>query len=335
MSIVRVAALMLGFFSAVLAHATAQRTFVSTAGVDNPACSLVAPCRAFAAAITATSAGGEVIVLDSGGYGTVIISKSVSIVAPDGVYAGISVFSGAGVTIAAGVNDSIILRGLAITSQGGAYGIVLAAGAQLVIDRCVIVGAFTGAGIDINGPNDADILVRDTQISGSDTALNAIGGIFPGKIRLTVETTLLRDVVHGIHIFKVADVVVENSQLLGRTTGGSVTAGSYGVQTDNVNLQSVKLHIANSLIRDFAIGADITETGPSAAASITQSDFAYNGTAVRANNGGIVGLSGNRFAHNVKLLTKDPTLGYVLTSGTNYNFDGGLGDAPTGTGGLY
>ena len=33
------------------ALAASQRTFVSTTGVDNPACSIAAPCRGFAAAI--------------------------------------------------------------------------------------------------------------------------------------------------------------------------------------------------------------------------------------------------------------------------------------------
>jgi len=104
-----------------LAEATAKRTFVASHGVDNPNCSIVAPCRNFAAAITATSAGGEVIVLDSAGYGPVTTTKSISIVAPPGIYAGISVLAGNGVTIDA-PGATVVLRGLSINSQGGANG---------------------------------------------------------------------------------------------------------------------------------------------------------------------------------------------------------------------
>src|SRR5262249_18801333 len=82
---------------ATLAEGASQRTFVSAIGVNNPVCSIGAPCRDFASAITATSPGGEVIVLDSGGYGSVAIAQSVSIIASPGVYAGISVFAGAGI----------------------------------------------------------------------------------------------------------------------------------------------------------------------------------------------------------------------------------------------
>ena len=56
-------------FSATGAATTAQRTFVASTGNDANPCSIAAPCRGFARAITQTSAGGEVIVLDSAGYG--------------------------------------------------------------------------------------------------------------------------------------------------------------------------------------------------------------------------------------------------------------------------
>ena len=86
----------LAFASASLA---AQRTFVASTGLDANPCSIGAPCRSFGAAISHTDSDGEIIVLDSAGYGPVTIIQSVSIIAPPGVYAGISVFSGDGVTI--------------------------------------------------------------------------------------------------------------------------------------------------------------------------------------------------------------------------------------------
>ena len=126
-------------FLPVLAGATAQRTFVSSQGVDNPSCSLVAPCRQFAAAVAATSAGGEVIVMDSAGYGPVTITKSVSIVSPTGVYAGISVFTGAGIVVN-GSGISVVLRGLSLIGQGGIglAGIQFLQGAKLTVLDCDI-----------------------------------------------------------------------------------------------------------------------------------------------------------------------------------------------------
>src|ERR1035437_7928462 len=102
-------------FSAAPAHALATRTWVSGHGADSGACALAAPCRTFAFALTQTASGGEIDVLDPAGYGTMTITKAVSIV-NDGVgVAGIQPGSGfSGVTINAGAFDSVHLRGLTI-----------------------------------------------------------------------------------------------------------------------------------------------------------------------------------------------------------------------------
>ena len=64
------------------AGAQAQRTFVSGVGSDGNPCSRTAPCRTISQALMGTSSGGEVIVLDSAGYGPVTITQAVSIIAP-------------------------------------------------------------------------------------------------------------------------------------------------------------------------------------------------------------------------------------------------------------
>src|SRR5215831_15892668 len=100
--------------------ATAPRTFVASYGNDTHPCTLTQPCRGFVTAAAKTSAGGEVIVLDSAGYGRVQLFQSISIIAPPGVYAGISVDVDAGVTVDdSGSGAAVTLRGLTITAAGG------------------------------------------------------------------------------------------------------------------------------------------------------------------------------------------------------------------------
>ena len=122
-----------------VAAITAQRTFVSGSGVDNPDCSIVRPCRGFAAALTATTAGGEIIVLDSGGYGRLTITKSISIIAPPGIYAGVSVAAGFdGVTVNA-PGATVVLRGLSINGLGGSgNGILVQQAGRIRIEGCVV-----------------------------------------------------------------------------------------------------------------------------------------------------------------------------------------------------
>lgn len=159
-AIIRVVTMLIALVSALDAGATAQRTFVASNGSDSDPCSLAAPCRSFGAAIAQTNDGGEVIVLDSAGYGAATITKSVSIIAPSGVYAGISVFSGDGVTIN-DPNAIVVLRGLAINGQGGEVGIAISAATEVHVEN-VTVSNMGASGIYLNA--NAPLLIKDSIV---------------------------------------------------------------------------------------------------------------------------------------------------------------------------
>src|ERR1700733_338378 len=77
--------LLAGFLAPVLlsapAHAQlATRTWVSGVGDDmSPSCSRTAPCKTFAGAISLTDTNGEIDCIDPGGFGTLTITKSITI----------------------------------------------------------------------------------------------------------------------------------------------------------------------------------------------------------------------------------------------------------------
>src|SRR4030088_220033 len=95
------------------AHAQAQRTWVMGNGDDVNPCSRTAPCKTFAGAISKTQAGGIISVLDSAGYGQVMITKSISIIA-EGAQASILTGGLTGIVINAGASDVVDLQGLFI-----------------------------------------------------------------------------------------------------------------------------------------------------------------------------------------------------------------------------
>jgi len=195
MSFTRCALALSALLVSSLALAAAQRTFVSTAGVNNPSCSLGSPCRDFTAAIAATNAGGEVIVLDSGGYGSVTIGQAVSIIAPSGVYAGVSVLAGDGVTVAAGPAAKVTLRGLTINGQGGDTGIVVTAAGEVNVEQCVIANLGVD-GIRIDGGG--SIHVRDTMVrSNGRHGLNVTAGTPEVSV---VDSQFARNGLHGLMV---------------------------------------------------------------------------------------------------------------------------------------
>src|SRR5947209_87552 len=93
------------------ARAQENRTFVSVLGDDANNCRRVHPCKTFAGAITRTNPGGEIDVLDTGGFGTIPITKSVTI--DGGGFVASSLASGTnGINVNAGADDVVILKHL-------------------------------------------------------------------------------------------------------------------------------------------------------------------------------------------------------------------------------
>src|ERR1700733_9547982 len=128
-----------GAFFATASIAQSTRTFVSGQGKDKGSCSQTAPCRTLTKAISQTSAGGVVVALDSASYAPITITKAVTVEAPAG--AAITVTSGDGIDINAGVTDVVILRGLTVNNQGSSgNGIVFNTGATVHIEKCIANG---------------------------------------------------------------------------------------------------------------------------------------------------------------------------------------------------
>jgi hypothetical protein len=204
------------------ALATIQRTFVSANGNDTNPCTNALPCRSFGHAIGQTNAGGEIVVLDSAGYGRVTINKSVTIVAPPGVYAGISVFPGTnGVDIATPGID-VVLRGLTINGQGGITGVMFLDGNSLVVEDCLIAD-MSSTGLSLTAPN-SNVTIRNTVVrNNSNLGVRvASGDVLDARIdRVTIEGSQF-----GLEVSTGARAHVRDSTIARNSMGGvSVVPG--------------------------------------------------------------------------------------------------------------
>ena len=179
-----------------LAQAQAVRTYVSGVGDDDNPCSRTAPCRTFAGAIAKTNTGGEINALDAGGYGTVVISKSITIDG-SGPLSSILASNGAtGIMINApgtiGTPSAVRLRGLSINGAGsGSHGIRVMAASNVSVEECVIDG-FTGNGINVESTSATRLFAQNTTIrnntgsgitvvpGGAQVALSGVALVFNG-----------------------------------------------------------------------------------------------------------------------------------------------------------
>ena len=212
----------------VPAHAASpQRTFVASYGNDANACSLTAPCRGFQAAINAVAAGGEVVALDSGGYGTMEIRKSVAVVVPAGIHAGLSPSTGIPlpgfpgqstvVLIDIANTDVVALRGLNINRQGSVTG-----------------------GIDWISPNGGIVYIENTVVNGFPNE-----GLFMGALSqatVFVKDSVFRSNGYGIYVRRAAAssglnrVIVDNVRIEASAFSGFVQEGFVHGNLRNVAL---------------------------------------------------------------------------------------------------
>jgi hypothetical protein len=145
-----------------LAVTLANRVFVSARSGNNAnACDNInTPCQSFAGAVTQLNPDGELIVLDSGGYGPVTITQGVTIEAAPGVTAFIHPPSGDAITISAGSSGNVTLRGLTLNA-GTNNGITVNSVGTLNIENCFISG-FTLYGLHMLSAGQLNI--RGTSI---------------------------------------------------------------------------------------------------------------------------------------------------------------------------
>jgi Right handed beta helix region len=177
------------------ASAQATRTWVSGVGDDVNPCSRTAPCKTFAGAISKTASGGEIDVLDPGGYGALTVTKPITIDGT-GTLASVLASGFTGFTINSSVpNSNVTLRGLSInganqTSSPGVNGIRVLnnAGAtvNVYIQDCVIFG-FNTRGISVETSATANIWVNHTVIRSNAEGI----GVIPtgGSVGLHVENS--------------------------------------------------------------------------------------------------------------------------------------------------
>ena len=273
-------------------HAQSQRTFVSVDGFDaNTAtnCGRLEPCRTFGAAMSVTNAGGEIVALDSGGYGAFTIDRPVSVVAPPGIHAAIAAAAGTAAHVApAGSGDAVILRGLYINGVGGSVGIDFASGGALHIENCVTNG-FSGPGIQVSRTASSDVarLYITNTISRRNyrgTHLQSTGS--NSSIDAVISDSSFVDNQRGIggsaavSVGANADLALRHSVLAASTTGLRVGSQFAGTVTRAVVESCVITQNSSSGIFGTATGA-----GSSASFYVSNSTIAFNSTGVDAGAG--------------------------------------------------
>lgn len=282
-------------------QAQATRTWVSGVGDDANPCSRTAPCKTFAGAISKTAAGGEISVLDPGGFGAVTITKSITIDGGGGAgFASILASATNGIIVnTAGID--VTLRNISINGAGGGLiGIKILAANKVSIENCQIFN-FTGA--DPSGRG-----ISDQRTTG-------------GKLVVT-NTVVRNNRASGVVIFpdggSTTQIVAEldHVQLTNNGNGGLAVVTS-------------RATISNSVISGNAnVGVDAEQPAGTALVFMESCVVASNGTGIVVGGGAATIRISNVFVvDNATGIA--PNAGLILSFGNNKIAGNTAGNGPT------
>jgi hypothetical protein len=280
--------------ASVPARAQRARVFVSVNGNDSNPCTALSPCRTFQAAHDAVQAGGEIDVLDTGGYGTLNITKSISIVNPGGVVASIATASGqSAIAINAGPTDTISLRGLTLDGVGiGGAGIAFSRGGSLEIADCIVRGYSNGiffvassvsalkvTNSEFNDNNDDGINVQPSaSVLGT---LDHVG--FYNNLNGGLSISGLSASSGAIN-FSVKDSVASNN--------GNSFAGASFVSTSDVGKATTRLILTRTTVSNNPVYGVLSQ-GSGAQVIVDESTIFNNAHAWVARESGFIFTHGN------------------------------------------
>lgn len=263
----------------------APRAFVAVNGNDTNSCAALDPCRSFSRALAVVDAGGEIVVKDSGGYGTGFsISKSVTIDA-GGFNASVNSTSATDLcTIKTGASDRVVLKGISFHGANvGANAISVIEVGSLYVEHCSIT-EFAGDGVNmLNGGNlfVTDLDVRkcanglDVSASGA-TPANLVGhdsrfsectqnGVFlPGNNGVIVTGWLSNCTASlcgtGFHVqmhnFAVGNLTLTTCRAVGNSTG---------IEAFGFQLAPAMVFLANCVVTfnsSFGVSGAVSGTSP-------------------------------------------------------------------------
>jgi hypothetical protein len=264
---VAAATLIFGLCFAAPASAQATRTWISGVGDDVNPCSRTAPCKTWAGAISKTASGGEIDCLDPGGFGSVTITKSITLDCGegDGGSAGGILNSGVPGII---INDpnggttptiKVHLRNLTIDGAGttvGTYAVRFLSGKMLTMQNVNISNQGTGGVPAVSfEPSAASIgamlFMTDVHIN---TAIGPGVDIKPaGNVAVTavLNRVTIADAQLGILAEDGATATVSNSNISGNIGRGVYALSNTGTVPVVVNI----LHTTIASNGNFGVAA--------------------------------------------------------------------------------
>lgn len=299
-------------FGLPAAHAQSAQTFVASNG-PGPNCTRAAPCSSFSAAYGQTNPGGEIVCLDSGTFGGLTITHSITI---DCTGARGNA-NGAVFTITNAATDFVVLRGLdfdigGITTNGGQAGLIIFDGAGTLQVENTKFNAIRGdrnSAIYFTPTGPAKLIVADSSITNISTAGTVAGIYIKPSSGVTSDVSIQRTRIDGNNFGIIADGT-GGGFIRGLVSDSFVTHNRHNGITVATAGSNTVLTVDNTKVSGNNFG--LVATGSNAGMLVRRSIINGNATGLFTAGGGVL-LSYKDNSLNGNFTTDGAFTGFVNT----------------------
>jgi hypothetical protein len=266
-----------------LAPAAFGQTWVSGTGSDANPCTRTAPCLTFQHAASVTQDQGTLNVMDRGDYGTVILTRDITI--DGGNLASNTAGSSAGIIVSAGAGQVVQIRNLSLVGSGSTSptGVSFVSGGQLILDNVKVSGFATCVSVAPGGSGYVDLVIKNSSINYCTSNGISIATSGP-SITAQISNTSVSYATTGLSA-TAGRISLRDSTI----SSPSIVSGNYGIYVSGADVM-----VDNCQITRYSYGI-IAFTS----VQISRSTFNYNSTAVLAETvDAVISLGNNSFFLN-------------------------------------
>ncbi|MEA2175002.1 MAG: hypothetical protein QOD00_2594 [Blastocatellia bacterium] len=268
------------------------RTWLSATGSDSNPCTRTAPCRFLSKGFATTAAGGELDILDPGDYGSVTLTRSITIDGKGNVAAGMTI------NVMAQVYDVVVIRNISLNGNYQAStGVFYSSGGRLTLEN-VNIDHYSNSLISVSGsPVQQNLVVLN--VTGSNSGNGA--GIFIDSssastlVDVLIDNSNFHNVPTGIDVRSNARVLIRNTTIKGYR---NLAPTPIGVNIEPANGATSQVSLENCGIMGTNIAVRANGANGNALAALSNNHISNNTTGVAVLNSTVYTFLNNELSFN-------------------------------------
>ncbi len=251
----------------VTAQAQNARSFVATTGNDANTCGSASYCRTFARALAVTNSGGEIVVVNSGGYGPFTVSHPV-VISAIGIDASVTQTTAGQNAITINTTGNVSISGLNLSGGAAGNDGILVQTVGFLHLYSMQIQNFANHGIEVSSAT--GLSIYDSKVTD-----NGVNGLLTNSSTFVQNTAFDNNGSAGA-LSNAGYLAIAGSSAQHNSIGFQAVGGTISLDGDSVSLNGTglmmqsggKVYVAHSVVSgnttayNIAVGCTLAGSNP-------------------------------------------------------------------------